>query len=58
MSSSDREFEMWKLRDLFELDRKVHSDLVYENIEVANNGFPITFGGNRIELPLEEMRKR
>jgi hypothetical protein len=55
MSSSDREFELWKMRDLFREDRGIHDDVLFENIVIANNGFPITFRGQRIESLPEEM---
>lgn len=50
VSSSDREFEVWKLRDLFDPDTELHSNIKYKNITILNNGFPISFKGNRVEL--------
>ncbi len=57
MSSSDREFELWKLRDLFAAKKSIHEDVQFENIIIANNGFPITFKGQRIESLPEEMER-
>ena len=57
VSSSDREFEVWKLRDLFEPDNEPHSDISYKNIKILNNGFPISFKGNRVELPHNQIEK-
>lgn len=55
MSSSDREFELWKLRNIFTKDNGLHDDLLFRKIIIANNGFPITFKGNRQEALPEEM---
>ncbi len=55
MSSSDREFELWKMRDLFSHDAGIHDDVTFGNITIANNGFPITFRGQRIESLPKEM---
>lgn len=55
MSSSDREFEIWKLRDIFNSNNPIHDDLIFENIIITNNGFPITFKGVRIEATPEQM---
>ena len=57
MSSSDREFEIWKLRDIFIKTSSVHADIFYGNITIANNGFPITFKGNRFESAPKEIEK-
>jgi hypothetical protein len=57
ISSSDREFEVWKLRDLFGLSKEIHSDIEFNKIKILNNGFPITFEGNRIECTPKEMEK-
>ena len=57
MSSSDREFEIWKLRDIFIKTSSVHTDIFYGNITIANNGFPITFKGNRFESTPKEIEK-
>lgn len=57
MSSSDREFELWKLRDLFGNENELHGDVVFGNIIITNNGFPITFKGNRFEGSPEEMER-
>jgi len=57
MSSSDREFELWRLRDLFESDGKLHGDVSFGNIIITNNGFPVTFKGNRFEGAAFEMER-
>lgn len=57
MSSSDREFEVWKLRDLFGNSKGIHADIIYKNLTIANNGFPITFKGNRYESTPKEIEK-
>lgn len=50
VSSSDREFPVASFRK----DDSVHTDVRYKNFVFVNNGFPITFRGNRYELtPLE-----
>lgn len=56
MSSSDREFELWKMRDLFK-EQATHDDMTFENITVANNGFPITFKGKRNGATPAEMER-
>jgi S-adenosylhomocysteine hydrolase len=48
ISSSDREFEVWKLRGLFKY-HQIHDDITFEKITILNGGFPITFKGNRLE---------
>jgi S-adenosylhomocysteine hydrolase len=50
VSSSDREFPVV----FFRKGKEVHDDVLYKNLIFLNNGFPITFKGNRNELtPLE-----
>lgn len=53
VSSSDREFSV----AAFRTGSEVHSDVVYKNIVFANNGFPITFKGNKVELTPIEIEK-
>ncbi len=53
VSSSDREFPVAEFRK----DRKIHNDVTYKNITFVNNGFPITFKGNRSELTPFEIEK-
>ena len=55
MSSSDREFPATFLRSIStKLDNSIHGDVSWKNIVLINNGFPITFYGNRYEgLPSE-----
>lgn len=57
ISSSDREFEIWKLKDLFKENKGIHNDVVYKNITVVNNGFPITFKGNYFESTPKQMER-
>ena len=53
VSSSDREFPVVDFRTSAE----IHADIVYKNITFLNNGFPITFKGNRYELTPSEIEK-
>lgn len=57
MSSSDREFELWKLRDLFKSTNNIHEDVLSDKIIVINNGFPITFKGNYFESTPKQMER-
>jgi len=50
VSSSDREFPV----SFFRKNKEIHEDVTYKNITFVNNGFPITFKGNRYEgTPME-----
>jgi len=53
VSSSDREFPVTSFRK----DDTIHADISYKNFVFVNNGFPITFKGNRIESTPIEMEK-
>ena len=54
MSSSDREFPSAFLRQEIPQNSLTHSDALWRNIVLVNNGFPITFKGKRYEsTPLE-----
>lgn len=54
MSSADREFPASFLRKSGKLDKSIHGDSAWNKIVLVNNGFPITFKGNRYEsTPLE-----
>lgn len=53
VSSSDREFPVAPFRS----NNKVHNDVSYMNFIFVNNGFPITFKGNRFECTSVEMEK-
>ncbi len=53
VSSSDREFPVISFRKT----KEVHADVMYENITFVNNGFPVTFKGNRNELTPIEIEK-
>ena len=53
VSSSDREFPVSAFRD----NNNVHDDVIYKNFVFVNNGFPISFKGNRNELTPIEIEK-
>lgn len=54
MSSSDREFSASFIRKKGSVDNNIHSDTIWKNLVLVNNGFPITFKGKRYEsTPLE-----
>lgn len=53
VSSSDREFPVTSFRK----NNGIHADISYKNFIFVNNGFPITFKGNRIESTPIEMEK-
>lgn len=57
MSSSDREFPAVFLRKDDKPNTDIHSDIKWENIMLTNNGFPITFEGNRYESTPIEIEK-
>ncbi len=53
VSSSDREFSV----SPFRTGDEIHKDVLYKNITFVNNGFPITFKGNKYELTPIEIEK-
>ncbi len=53
VSSSDREFPVAAFRS----GDEIHKDVIYKNITFVNNGFPITFKGNKNELTPIEIEK-
>ena len=53
VSSSDREFPVSNFRN----HSNTHQDVVAGNVTFANNGFPITFMGNRCEQTPVEIEK-
>lgn len=53
VSSSDREFPV----AFFRSGNEIHQDINFKNITFVNNGFPITFKGNRNELTPVEIEK-
>jgi len=53
VSSSDREFPVVSFRK----DRVIHGDVKYKNFVFVNNGFPITFKGNKYESTPVEIEK-
>ena len=55
VSSSDREFDIIEFRKVDFI--KIHSDVQFENITFVNNGFPITFKGNRYEGYIEGIER-
>lgn len=57
MSSSDREFPAVYIRSNSTTPEKVHSDVLWDNITLVNNGFPITFKGSRYESTPIEIEK-
>jgi hypothetical protein len=57
MSSSDREFPATFIRSKGIMGNEIHSDAVWGNVVLINNGFPITFKGNRFESTPEEIEK-
>ncbi|MBC7981636.1 hypothetical protein H7X65_01015, partial [Candidatus Parcubacteria bacterium] len=57
MSSADREFPAIHIRENGGPSEKIHDDITYENIVLVNNGFPITFKGNRFESTPEEIER-
>ena len=53
VSSSDREFPVVSFRK----NEEIHSDVKYKNFVFVNNGFPITFKGNKYESTPIEIEK-
>jgi hypothetical protein len=49
MSSADREFPTTYIRSHGIASSEIHGDVVWDNLILINNGFPITFKGNRYE---------
>lgn len=57
MSSADREFPTVYIRKNSESASGIHSDVAWDNLVLINNGFPITFKGNRYESTPEEIER-
>lgn len=57
MSSSDREFPTIFIRKNGKNPDKVHGDVVWDNLYLINNGFPITFKGKRYESTPQEIER-
>ncbi len=57
MSSADREFPATYIRKHGIAPEKVHGNVVWDNLILINNGFPITFKGKRYESTPEEIEK-
>lgn len=57
MSSADREFPAVCIRKKGILSPDVHGDVAWNDLVLINNGFPITFKGNRYESTPEEIER-
>ena len=57
MSSADREFPTVYIRKNGISSTEIHEDVVWDNLVLVNNGFPITFKGNRYESTPEEIER-
>lgn len=57
MSSADREFPASYIRERGISFGKIHDDISYGKLILINNGFPITFKGNRFESTPEEIER-
>ncbi|MBC7982035.1 hypothetical protein H7X65_03080 [Candidatus Parcubacteria bacterium] len=55
MSSADREFPAIHIRERGISSGTIHEDVVWGNLVLVNNGFPITFKGNTFEATPEEI---
>jgi len=56
ISSSDREFDAVYLRKKLKRKTSIHEDLLIKNIHLLNNGFPLSFQGNKEESPHKYMQ--
>ncbi len=57
MSSADREFPATEIRKNGSINTEIHGDVVWEDVILVNNGFPITFKGNRYESTPKDIEK-
>lgn len=57
MSSADREFPAIYIRNHGIASSEIHGDVIWDNLVLINNGFPITFKGNRYESTPEEIER-
>lgn len=57
MSSADREFPTTYIRKNGIVPKEIHGDVIWDNLILINNGFPITFKGHRYESTPEEIEK-
>ncbi len=57
MSSADREFPTIYIRKNSIKSSEIHGDVIWDNLVLINNGFPITFKGNRYESTPEEIER-
>ena len=55
MSSADREFPTIYIRKNGIRSSEIHGDVIWDNLVLVNNGFPITFKGNRYESTPKEI---
>jgi S-adenosylhomocysteine hydrolase len=57
MSSSDREFPAVFIRKNSVTSLEIHSDVFWDKLVLINNGFPITFKGNRYESTPKDIER-
>lgn len=57
MSSADREFPTTYIRQNGIVPKDIHGDVIWDNLILINNGFPITFKGRRYESTPEEIER-
>jgi hypothetical protein len=57
MSSADREFPTTYIRQHGIVPKEIHGDIMWENLFLINNGFPITFKGLRYESTPAEIER-
>ncbi len=57
MSSADREFPTTYIRQNGIVPKEIHGDVIWNNLILINNGFPITFKGNRYESTPKEIER-
>jgi len=55
-SSSDREFESYKIRKNHPKTVNTHKDFHVNDVILLNGGFPLNFDGNKVCVPLEEIQ--
>ncbi len=56
VSSSDREFEGYKIRKKHEKISNTHKDFHTEEVILLNGGFPLNFDGHKLCVPLEKIQ--
>lgn len=55
-SSSDREFESHKIRQIHEKTSNAHKDFHTGKVILLNGGFPLNFDGDKLSVPLEKIQ--